>query len=320
MSVVTTNLVTAFGAYYLEEGQNMDRLKASIRQPAVTPSLCVPIVTESDVYRTANTKLGSIVQGFQKAFTAKGDITFEPNEIRLRNIKIDLSLYPDDVKGKWIGFLQTLTEQERANWPIVRYLLEMEVVPQIPHDMETSAYWGGVYAAPTPGTAGTAAAALTGLKKLIDDGLTATTINAITLSTAPSTSNIFEMVEEAVEGAVADNPGLTATRMRVNMSPSWVRAYFRDKRNTHGNNVDYSTTGINVIDFMPNVEIVGLPCMEGSNYIFITPVDNIVHLRKSNGMSTPRVEESKREVFLMLDWWEGIGFLYNELVYAYKPA
>jgi hypothetical protein len=37
-------------------------------------------------------------------------------------------------------------------------------------------------------------------------------------------------------------------------------------------------------------------------------------------MVDPKVEESKREVSLMLDWYEGIGFGYNELVYAFKPA
>ncbi|WP_444671267.1 hypothetical protein [Flavobacterium columnare] len=318
MNINTTNLVTAFGDFYLNEGQNMDRLKSAIRQPAVTPSYAVPIVTESDVYRTANTKLGQIVQQFQKQFTAKGDITFEPNEIRLRNIKIDLSLYPDDVKGKWLGFLSSLTDQERANWPIVRYLLEKEVVPQIPHDMESLAYWGGSYVAPTAGTAGQPGQVLDGLKKLIDAGLTANTMKPIALSAVPTTANIFEMIEEFASNVLASNAALSGVKMRIYMSPSWLRAYFRDKRNTHGTDVNYSITGIQIVDFMPNIELVALPSMEGSNYIWATPVDNFVHLRKVNGMATPRVEESKREVFLMLDWWEGLGFLHNELVFVYK--
>jgi hypothetical protein len=37
-------------------------------------------------------------------------------------------------------------------------------------------------------------------------------------------------------------------------------------------------------------------------------------------MQSPKVEESRREVALMLDWYEGIGFAYNQLVYAFKPA
>lgn len=319
MSIVTTDLVTAFGSYYLNEGQNMDRLKSAIRQPAVTPTHCVPIITESDVYRTANSKLGEIVQGFQKGFTPKGDITFKPNEVRLRNIKVDLALYPDDVKGKWLGFLASLTDQERANWPIVRYLLEKDVVPQIPDDMEMNAYWGGSYVAPTPGTATTAAQSMDGLKKQIDSGLTAGTVNAITLTASPSPSTMFDAVEEFADDVYAANGRLRSAKMKMFMDPTYLTNYFRDKRNTHGTDVNYSAA-VQTVDFSPNMELVALPSMAGSGYIFATVADNLVHLRKVNGMSTPKVEESKREVFLMLDWWEGIGFDYNELVFAYKPA
>ncbi len=317
MSIVKTDIVTQFGAYYINEGQNMDRLKSAIRQPSVTPSFAKLIITDSDVYRSANTRLGEIVQQFQKTFTAKGDVTFEPNEIRLRNAKVDVSLYPDDVKASWLGFLASLTEGERKNWPIVRYALENELVPQIAHDLETKAYFNGVYVAPTAGTAGTAAGTMDGVKKLLDDGITATTMQAVTLTAVPTTSNIFDMIEEFADSF---DTTLSNTKMRIYVSNSWLRAYFRDKRNTHGADVNYSTNGINVVDFMPNVELVGLPSMEGSNYIWATPVDNFVHVRKVNGMSDPVVEESKREVSVMLDWYEGIGFLHNELVYVYKPA
>lgn len=319
MSIVKTDLVTAFGTYYLQEGQNLERLKSAIRQPSVTPSYAKPIITESDVYRSANTVLGEIVQGFQKAFTGKGDLTFIPNEIRLRNAKIDVSLFPDDVKSSWLGFLASLTEQDRANWPIVRYILESEIAPQIAHDLETKAYWGGSYVAPTAGTAGTAAGTMDGLKKLIDAGLTATTINAIALTALPTPSTMFEAIEEFTDDMLADNEALEGAKIRVYMEPKFLRNYFRDKRNTHGNDVNY-VAGVNVVDFTPNIELVALPSMAGSGYIFATPVDNFLHVRKVNGMQDPKVEESKREVSLMLDWYEGIGFGYNELVYAFKPA
>lgn len=319
MSIITTDLVTAFGARYINEGQNMESLKEQIRQRSVTPSYAVPIIHDSDVYRSSNSKLGEIVQGFQKTFTAKGDLTFTPNEIVLRNAKIDLALYPDDVKGKWLGFLANIDKDSRAEWEIVRYLLEKHVVPQIPHDMETSAYWGGSYVAPTPGTAGTTAGTMDGLKKLIDAGLTATTMNAIALTNLPTASGMVECVEEFTDDIFAHNPALRGVKMRVFMESKNLVNYFRDRRATFGGNVDY-TAGITTVDFSPNIELVALPSMEGSGYIWATPVDNFVHLRKSNGMKDPKVEEFLRQVYLMLDWYEGIGFEYNELVYAYKPA
>lgn len=316
MSIVKTDLVADFGAHYIPEGQDMDRLKSAIRTPSTTADAAKPIVYDGEVYRFSNVIFQEIVQQFQKKFTAKGDLTFKPNEIRLRNLKIDLALYPDDVKGSWLGFLGSLTDQERKNWPIVKYLLEKEVVPQLKSDLETKAYFKGVYVAPTAGTAGTAAGTMDGIKKLLDDGLTAGTMNAVTLSAVPTASNIFEMVEE-----YADNidENLLSVPVSIYMSTKNVRAYLRDKRNTHGNDVNYDAGKI-TIDFADNLKLVGLPSMAGSPYIWATPDDNYLYLRRVNGMQDPKVEEALREVFLMLDWWEGLGFGYDPLVYVYKPA
>ncbi len=311
MSIEKANIVAQFGDYYLPEGQNESRLLSAIRQKSVTTSHAKPIIHDGDVYRFSNVKLSEIVQGFQKEFTAKGAATFEPNEIRLRNLKIDLSLYPDDVKGSWLGFLASLEEQERANWPIVRYLLEKEVVPAIPHDLETQAYFKGVYSAPTPGTATTTSAVMDGLKTIITTGL-AGDMNTVALTDAVTPANAFDRVEEFVDGLsdLLDK----GVKFKAYMDPKIVRWYYRDKRNTHGSDVNYDPANP-MIDFA-NVQIVGLPSMAGEKMMWATPEDNFLYIRKVNGMSKPKVEESKREVFLMLDWWEGLGFGYDELVYA----
>lgn len=311
MSIVKTDLVTQFGAYYINEGQNESRLLSALRTPAITASYAKPIITDGEIYRFSNVVLGEIVQGFQKAFTAKGDVEFKPNEIRLRNPKIDLALYPDEVKGSWLGFLQNLNEQERAKWPIVRYLLEKEVAPQLKEDLEMKCYFNGSYVAPTPGTPGTAAGALDGVKKLLDAGISGTTMQEVTLSAAVSESNAFDLVEEFVDNF---DDKLSSVKMRVYMDPKILRWYLRDKRNTHGSDVNYDPNKP-VVDFT-NVELVGLPSMAGAKYLWSTPVDNFLYIRRENGMKKPRVEESKREVFLMLDWWEGLGFGHDELVYV----
>ena len=316
MSVVKTDIVAAFGAYYIAEGQDMNRLKSALRLPSITADCAKPIIYDGELYKFSNVIFQEIVQGFQKKFTEKGDIAFKPNTITLRNLKIDLALYPDDVKGSWLGFLGSLTEQERANWPIVKYMLENEIVPQLKSDLETKAYFKGAYVAPTAGTAGTAAGTMDGVKKLLDDGLANGTMNAVALSAVPNNANIFEMVEEFADNLDETLAGVPVT---IYMSTAKVKAYLRDKRNTHGTDVNYDAGKI-TIDFADNVKIKGLPSMAGSPYIWATPDDNYLYIRRVNGMSDPRVEEALRQVFLMLDWWEGIGFGYNPLVYVYKPA
>ena len=311
MSIVKTNLVTQFGDYYINEGQNENRLLSAIRQPSVTASYAKPIIYDGELYRFSNVVLGEIVQAFQKAFTAKGDAEFKPNEIRLRNAKVDLALYPDDVKGSWLGFLQSLSVQERAKWPIVRYLIEKEVVPQMHEDMEMKAYFTGSHVAPTPGTPGTASGAIDGVKKLLDAGIADSTMQNVALSAAIDATNAFDILEEFVDNF---DDKLSSIKTRVYMDPKVLRWYHRDKRNTHGTDVNYDPNKP-VIDFT-NVELVGLPSMAGEKYLWSSPVDNFLYLRRENGMKKPRVEESKREVFLMLDWWEALGFGHNELVYV----
>ncbi|MGK4567831.1 hypothetical protein [Flavobacterium sp. 3HN19-14] len=316
MSIVKTDLVAAFGDHYINEGQNLDRLKSALRIPTTTPNTAKPIIHDGEVYRFSNVVFQEIIQAFQKQFTAKGNLTFKPNEIRLRNIKIDLSLYPDDVKGSWLGFLGSLTDQERKNWPIVRYLLESEVVPQLKMDLETKAYFKGVYVAPTPGTPGNAADCMDGIKVMLDEGIADNSMQMLTLPEEPSKTNMFDSFE-----LIADqlDDTLSAVPVTIYASTKNVKAYLRDKRNTHGSDVNYDGKKI-TIDFADNVKIVGLPSMAGSNYIWATPDFNYLYLRRQNGMSEPNVEESKREVFLMLDWWEALGFGYNELVYVFKPG
>ncbi|WP_289659490.1 hypothetical protein [Flavobacterium panacagri] len=316
MSIVKTDLVAAFGAYYIPEGQDMDRLKSALRQTTVTPNTAKPIIYDGETYRFSNVIFQEIVQQFQKKFTPKGDLTFKPNEIRLRNMKVDLSLFPDDVKASWLGFLGSLTEQERKNWPIVRYMIEKEVIPQLKSDLETKAYFKGVYVAPTAGTAGSTSGTIDGIKKLLDDGLTAGTMKAVALSEVPTNANRFEMIEEFADGI---DELLLQVPTSIYMSTKNLRSYLRDKRNTHGTDVNYEAGKITV-DFADNLKLVGLPSMAGSEYMWATPDDNYLYLRRVNGMSEPKVEEALREVFLMLDWWEGLGFGYNELVYVYKPA
>src|SRR5690554_2975767 len=97
MAVDVTDIVQAYGDYYLNEGQNMERLKSELRRKSVTPSHAKPLIIDGELYRSAHGKLTSVVQQFQKGWTPKGDLSFEPNEIRLRRMKMDLALYPDDV-------------------------------------------------------------------------------------------------------------------------------------------------------------------------------------------------------------------------------
>ena len=317
MPLTNTDLVNAYGNHYINEGQNMSRLLQLIRQKTVTTSHARPIVTSDTVWRLSKTELDEVLQPFQHKWTPKGTLKFKPVPIQLFRIKTDIELYPDKIVESWAGFLSGLDEQERKNWPLIRYAIEMEVVPKIHNDQELKAYYYGKYKEPTEGTPGSARDTMDGLQKLLNVGINNNGMIPVTLSETPSRTNMVDMIEEftdQLDEALSEEP------MIIGMSPSMKRNYFKDRRDTFGTNNNYSDEKAMTIDEYPNIEIVGLPSMSGTNEIFCTPRSNFFYLRRSNGMQMPLVQELKRQVFLMTDWWEGLGFGVNEMVYFYSES
>jgi hypothetical protein len=52
-----------------------------------------------------------------------------------------------------------------------------------------------------------------------------------------------------------------------------------------------------------------------------TPKANLLHLtKKSKNSASFKVEEAKRNVAIMTDWWEGFGFGLNEVVWTNVKA
>ena len=85
-------------------------------------------------------------------------------------------------------------------------------------------------------------------------------------------------------------------------------------------NIDGANKIDNRLDFAPAF-VVGLPSMINTNDIWITPKSNILHItKKGENAAKVNLEESKRCVSVMTDWWEGFGFGIKELVWTNVPA
>lgn len=311
MAITATEIVSSFGSYYLNEGQNRNRILNLMFQDLELVKYATPIKTDDTVYRLAKAAINNLVQAFQKAFTEKGGTVFTPNAISLYKMKVDDSLYPDDIEATWLGFLATLPDQERKNWPIVRYLIEALYLPQIKQDLELYEIFNGVRVEPTPSVAGATGAGMNGIRKLLADGY-GEGMHDIDLGTL-TTSNIFDKVEEFVDAIEELYQGVP---MNVFMSKKWHRAYLRDKRSQGFYDMTSDADVRDSIDFTPQ-NVVGLASMHDSNIIWATPKANLLYLTKKDvNMTRINVEESKRQVFFMTDFWLGLGFGLNELVWT----
>ena len=313
MSITTSSIVSEYGAYYIDAGQNKSRLLSLLVQGRELQNHVTPIKTNDSVFRLGNAAFSELVQPFQKTFTQKGGLTVVPNEIRVFNIKIDDEFYPDELKASWLGFL-TAHNVSRTEWPLVKYLMENYYRKQIDRDMEMDEYYKGVFAAPTPGTPGAAGTSMNGLQMQLYAGVQDDSINSIPIGDLDA-ATIFDQVELFTDGISEVYQG---EEMKVFMSRKWYKKYMQDKRaqgfyqRLNAGDIDSG------IDFTPQ-SVMPLACMTGTDDIFCTPKANLLHITpETDTKNSFKVEEAKRVVAIMGDWWEGLGFGLNSAVWTNK--
>ena len=311
MSVTISEIIKEYGAYYIDAGQNKKRILQMLTQPREITAFATPIKTDDTIFRLANATFRSLVQPFQKAFTQKGGVEFIPNEIRQYRFKIDDEFEPDELVCTWNGFLAGKTV-DRKDWPFVKWLIEVYYGKQIDQDMELSEYYNGVYAAPMTGVAGGSGTGMNGLKKQLQLGVDAGTINSVSIGSL-DVSTIFDQVESFTDEISEVYQGI---KMNVFMSHWWYKKYLQDKR---AQNFYQKTSDQQIdagIDFTP-LNVKALASMVGTNDIFCTPAENFLHVSPASlTKNLFKLEEAKRSVAVMADWSEGLGFGVNQAVWT----
>ena len=301
-----SEIVIAFGAYYEKSAANKSRILGMLTQGLVTPKYCTPVKTDDTIFKLSQLTMGDIVQSFQKGWTPKNAAGFTPNELRLYHMKVDEEIFPDDIEATWLGFLAS-EGINRAEWPLIRFLIEhpdQGYIAAINRDMEMKEYGHGTATDPTPGQAGITGNSMKGLILQLQTGVNAETINSINLG-ALDKDTIFDQVEAFVDGISEVYQNVA---MNVHMSPKWAKLYHRDKRAQGFYQIASDADVKNSIDFSPQ-QVVPLPCLSGSDVIFATPKANLIHLTKKSANKTNiKVEEYRRNVSLLCDWWEGLAF------------
>ena len=311
MAITTTDIVTEYGAYYIDAGQNKKRILTMLSQGREITNFATPIKTDDTIFRLANATFRSLVQPFQKAFTQKGGADIVPNEIRVYRFKIDDEFMPDELYATWLGFLTQKTV-DRKDWPLVKWLIEVYYARQIDSDMELKEYYKGVYAAPQAGVAGPDGTGMNGLRLQLQAGVDAGTINSVNIG-ALDKNTIFDQVEAFTDDIAEVYQGI---KMNVFMSRYWYKKYMQDKR-AQGYYQKTSDKEIDAgIDFTP-LDVKPLASMVGTSDIFCTPVENFLHLSPATLTKNAfKLEEAKRSVAVMADWAEGLGFGINQAVWT----
>lgn len=319
--VTITDILSAFGAYYLNNGQNKSRL---LRVPTIgTETLAVPgmrhVKTDETIYQLANPIFSKVLQQYQKSFTAKGGVEFHPNPIQLRQLKVDDELYPHDIEESWLGFLAGDSSRKIEDWPIVRYLLEEYYAKQIAQDKELDVVYKGVYEAPSVGVAGTGSKCFDGFRKKLIEGAADEQfpINVIDGVGALDKTSAFDQIEAFSEKIASQ---FNNTNIIIFCAPEFERAYRKGKRNAQLYDVSADTQLGTRIDFSNHI-LKGVQSMTGTTDIFATLPENMIHVMKRNeNITNIDMQKADRLVKLLMDWWEAVGFGVNNLVWATRET
>ncbi|GAB3233125.1 hypothetical protein GCM10027346_20860 [Hymenobacter seoulensis] len=312
MSLVTTDIIAQFGAYYINQGQNMQRLVQLLFRPSVTDSLLTPILTDDTVYRAAKTLMTRVLQPFQKAYTPLASVTFVPVGIEQFKMKIDTAEYPDELEATWAGFL-TGEGIKRTEWPFIRWYIEQYLIPQSQQDYELLEVYNGKFVAPTAGTPGAAGTSMNGIKTTINTHITAGRITPIVtgaLATDPEA-----LVDQLEQFADRIGQAYWGIPMQLGMSEQTQRRFLRGQERKYGKNTQGAGVGEQINN--TKITVVGLPSMAGSNKIWCTPKPNAVVLGKRTGNQGKfQVENVDRQVKVYSDWSKGVGFIIPEIVFT----
>lgn len=320
-TINVANLISSFGSFYLNNGQNRENVLKAFQQERTFPGFAAKRFTNDSVYRTSTASITSVLQQFKKEWSPKGTPTFEPNEIRLRNWKIDVEYTPDEIKDMWLAFLADLSEGDRRNWPIVRYIWEELVMKQAAEEQE-AADWAGVHAAPPGGsTPGSAIAIYDGLKKKVVDGLAGRMNEVLLTNDSTDPAKAVDAVEEFTDALPKHWRG---KKVKILCSPQLELNYFRDRRNQFGDHTNYRGEAQNMaVDGRPNWVLVPFDGMgmtgTDDGTLIATPYNNVVDVQRTNSFNMD-MDRTERKVRVFADGWSAVGFDVPEMVYAHLPA
>lgn len=316
-TITTTDVVSSFGANYINEGQNLQRLRKLLNYGAEIDQLFTPMPAENTVERFSHAAMTRVAQPFQKAFTEIGDLEFQPSSIQLYHLKMDVSFVPAELEKTWLGFL-TANNLDASQWPFVRWVIEVHLLPKFNEDIEQNEAWSGVYAAPTPGTAGAAGSAMDGIAKIIADHITAGSITPYASGALSATLATFidqiEAFAESIDVRYRSMP------MEICMNPTLALRYKKAKRAKYNENYAQESDLLSIANF-PNLKVKAVNCMDSSARIWCTPKENaVVAVKKGENANLVRVMENRRAVDIYTDLWKGYGFIIPQIVFCNDQA
>lgn len=277
-----------------------------------------------EYYVTENMTSDEVLQPYQGQFTPKGTLVHDETSIRVRPIKLDLTITEEQLEKWYYAWQNQRFEAGRdpRTFTYAQFVLENEIIPNFNNDLNRIA-WQGSYAAPTPGTPGDAIDSVDGFKKVIADYITSGKIPAANVynSGVLSASNMRDQVEGFLDSIPEE---ITAKGGKILCSPLLVRYYMRDYRGEFSSipnlyNPEAGALRPVLVDGY-NVQLIPVATMAGSQrMIFLANGrDNMIWVDRAGYSSYPNIifDTAPRVLQMYATIYRGYGFEYPQEVYV----
>lgn len=311
MSISIAGAATALTAKQITHAAEIN---SKLKQGLEMESALSPVLAR-DTYSAPNVALTEVLQPYQKAFTPKGDSTFDGEQYTLDPLKIDIEFAADDLDvffDTWKAEWDELGEKARAEYTFPRWLYEREILPKLIEDIELKLVWGGEKVAITGAAIGVAQAAedgTDGLAKRIADAVTATKLVPITTGALVATTMVAQL-ETFCDGIPLPYRDVSG---EIWMSKTNAKKYWRDYRAKFGSgNSNMGNENNELRVDATNKVIRGFSAMEGSDRILFNPSNtrNLIVGYRRGGPRFPMIrwQEADRTLKGLAEFHRFYGF------------
>lgn len=306
-------IIAEHGSYYKKGSQNEKSLNRKMyRSEQVTEKeMCTVMMTDDTVVDTAETYMTQVTQSYQADWTPTGKFTMTPRKLVLNEMKTDLEVYTRALRNSWGAFLDQ-NELEEKDCPLVKYLLENEVIEKKNEEFETEQIYLGVFTTPTPGTPGTAAQAFDGIRKRLNTHIGLGSIP--TISTGALETDPVLFVKQVIEFC-KDMPKQFWTKsMKIAMNLDQHFIYEQGVEELY-NKYYVSQNGLSKVKGFKHT-VIGLPSMGTDDKLWATMPGNLrLYVKNAGNEGRFKITSNKaRYAQIYNQYYKGLDFVDHRLV------
>lgn len=327
-TIDVADLKTEFGTFLSQHRNNYDMISTLFT--GFTSAQYFTIGMAVTEWRATQALITSVLQQFSAVWTGSGKVQFRPLTIKNRHHKINFPIKPADVLESYAMYLydEGLAPDQM---PIVLYIWNQLIYPQLMQDLELRAIFKGKYVEPAdPDNPGVTPPedTMDGLETLLVDGkANGTKFNYYV------PGNDFDPFAEATTDQMILNhvhgfvdwiaPLFRRKKMAIGCSDEFYKLYKRAYKKINGTGSDKADDpvyGSDRVDYSQQY-LVPMEGMYGSPILFATTKENMKLLRYKNTVPNVIKDVQKQDYLVKLfgEFWMAPGFAFAEAVFASVP-